>query len=65
MTWGNLIKKIQNAYGGLLDSLSIERKLNNIQMEWVQFDICDYDTKQVEVVPFFHYEFEFFFTNGN
>ena len=34
MTYGNLIKnKIQQVFGGWFDSLSIERKLNDDQME--------------------------------
>ena len=56
MTYENLIKnKIQNAFGSLFDSLSIERKLNDDQMECMQFGICDYAPRQVEEVPFFHY----------
>ena len=56
MTYGNLIKnKIQHAFGGLFDSLSIERKLNDDQMECMQFGICDYAPWQVEEVAFFHY----------
>ena len=34
MNYGNLIKKkIQHAFGGLFDTLSIERKLTDDQME--------------------------------
>ena len=56
MTYGNLIKnKIQHLFCGLFDSLSIERKLTDAQNECMQFDICDYDPRQVEKVPFFHY----------
>jgi len=56
MTYGNLIKnKIQNGFGGLFDTLSIERKLNDAQMECMQFGICAYSPRQVEEVPFFHY----------
>jgi len=56
MIYRNLIKnKIQLAFGGLFDSLSIERKLTDAQMECMQFGICDYATRQVEEVPFFHY----------
>jgi len=56
MTYVNLIKnKIQHAFGGLFDTFSIERKLTDAQMEYMQFGICDYATKQVEEVPFFHY----------
>ena len=49
MTFGNLIKnKIQHGFGGLFDTLSIERKLTDDQMECMQFDICDYAPRQVE-----------------
>ena len=49
MTYGKLIKnKIQNVFGGLFDSLSIERKLTDAQMECMQFGICDYAPRQVE-----------------
>ncbi len=54
MTYGNLIKnKIQHAIGCLFDTLSIERKLTDAQMEYLQFGICDYAPRQVEEVPFF------------
>ena len=56
MAYVNLIKnKIQNAFGGLLEKLSIDRKLTNDQMECMQFGICNYIPRQVEEVPFFHY----------
>ena len=56
MTYGNLIKnKIIQVFGGLLDILSIERKLTDDQMECMQFGICNYAPRQVEEVPFFHY----------
>ena len=56
MAFSNLIKNnIQRAFGGLFDTLSIERKLTDIQMECMQFGICDYAPRQVEEVPFFHY----------
>ena len=58
MTCVNLIKnKIQHAFGGLFDTLAIERKLKltDAQMECMQFGICDYAPRQVEEVPFFHY----------
>ena len=55
MTYINLIKnKIQHAFG-LFDTLSIERKLTDAQMECRQFGICDYAPRQVEEIPFFHY----------
>ena len=38
MTYRNLIKnKIQHAFGGLFDRLSIERKITDAQMECMQF----------------------------
>ena len=56
MTYGNLIKnKIQHLFGFLFDTLSIERKLTDAQMECMQFGICDYTPRRVEEVPFFHY----------
>ena len=56
MTYGNLIRnKIQYAFGGLFDTLSIERKLTDAQMEYMQFGICDFTRRQVKEVPFFHY----------
>ena len=56
MTYGNLIKnKIQHGFGGLFVTLSIGRKLNDSQMECMQFGICDYAPRQVEEIPFFHY----------
>ena len=56
MTYGNLIKnKIQYGFGCLFESLSIERKLTDDQMECMHFGICDYAPRQVEEVPFFHY----------
>jgi len=56
MAYRNLIKnKVEHAFVSLLDTLSIERKLTDAQMECMQFGICDYAPKQVEEVPFFHY----------
>ena len=56
MTYENLIKKkIQHAFGGLFDTLSIERKLTDAQTECMQFGICEYSPRQVKEVPFFHY----------
>ena len=56
MNYGNLIKnKIQHVFGSLFDSLSIERKLTDAQMECMQFGICDYVLRLVKEVPFFHY----------
>ena len=56
MTCGNPIKhKIQNLVDSWLEIFSIDRKLNDDQMECMQFGICDYAPRQVEEVPFFHY----------
>ena len=56
MSYGNLIKnKIQHLLGVFFDTLSIERKLTDAQLECMQFGICDYAPRQVEEVPFFHY----------
>ena len=56
MTYVNQIKnKIQHVCGGFFDTLSIEKKLTDDQMECMQFGICDYSPRQVEEVPFFHY----------
>ena len=56
MTYGNLIKnKIQHIIGNLFNTLSIERKLTDAQMECMQFGICDYAPSKVKEVPFFHY----------
>ena len=56
MIYENLIKnKIQHAFGGLLETFSIERKLTDDQMEFMQFGICNYAPRKVEEVPFFHY----------
>jgi len=56
MTYENLIKnKIQHVFGSLFDSLSIKRKLTDAQMECMQFGICNYASRQLEEVPFFHY----------
>ena len=53
MTYGNLIKnKIQQAFGGLFDTLSIKRKLTDDQMECKEFGICNYAQILVKVFPF-------------
>ena len=53
MTYGNLIK-IQKAFGGFFDKLAIEKKITDVQMECMQFGICDYAPRQVDEIPFFH-----------
>jgi len=56
MTCVNPIKnKIQYVFGGLFDTLSNERKQTYVQMESIQFGICDYSPRQVEKVSSFHY----------
>ena len=56
MTYENLIKnKIQHVFDDFFDSLSIERKLTDAQMECMQFGICEYAPRQVEDLSFFHY----------
>ena len=46
MTCRNPIK-IQHIFGDLFDNLSIERKLTDAQMQYMQFGICDYAPRQV------------------
>ena len=54
MTCGNRIKhKIQNLIDIWLDIFSVKMKLTVNQMECMQFGICDYLPRKVEVVPFF------------
>jgi len=56
MTYRNLIKnKIQHAFGGLFDKLSIKRILTDALMVCMQFGICDYAPRHVKEIPFFHY----------
>ena len=55
MTCGKPIKhKIKNIFSNWSDTLSIERKLTDDQLECMQFDICEYSSRQVEAVPFFN-----------
>ena len=51
MTIGNLI----NTFNYFINAISFERKLNDEQMECMQFGICNYSPKRVKDVPFFHY----------
>ena len=54
MTYGNQIKnKIQHAFGGLFDTLSIERKLTDAQMECMQFGILIMLQEKLRKFPFF------------
>ena len=54
MTYGNLIKnKIQYAFGGLFDTLSIERKLTDTQMKCMQFGLVLMLQHKLRKFPFF------------
>ena len=56
MTCGNPFKhKIQKFVRNLLYLFSVEEKINDEQMECMQFGICDYVPKQVEEIPYFHF----------
>ena len=61
MTCVNLFKnKIENILSYSFNIFSIERKLTDDQMECMQFGICDYAPRQVEEVPFFIINLNFF-----
>ena len=54
MTYGNLIKnKIQHVFGSLLNSLSIERKLTDAQMECMQLVFVIMLQDKLRRFPFF------------
>ena len=56
MTCGNPFKhKIQKVVGNFLDIFSVEKKINDEQMECTQFGICDYVPKKIEEIPYFHF----------
>ena len=56
MTFGNPLKnKIQKLFSNFLDIFSVEEKINDKQMECMQFGICDYAPKQVEEIPYYHF----------
>ena len=56
MTCGNPIKhKLQKAFDNWLDMFSVERKTSDEQMECMQFGICDYATKKIDEIPYFHF----------
>ena len=56
MNCGNPFKhKIQKVVGNFLDIFSIEKKITDEQMECMQFGICDYASKQVEEIPYYHF----------
>ena len=45
--------KFQKAFNSFIDAISFERKLSDHQMEYMQFGLCEYSSKQLEEVPFF------------
>ena len=56
MTCGNPIKhKIQKVFDNIIDMFSVEEKINDEQMECMQFGICKFTSKQVEEIPYFHF----------
>ena len=56
MSYGNPFKhKIQRLVGNFLDKFLIERKPTDEEIECMQFGICDYEPKQVEEIPYFHF----------
>ena len=66
MNYINLIKnKIQDAFGSLFDTLSIERKLTDAQMECMQYRICDYAQDKLRRFPFFIINLNLFKKEGH
>ena len=56
MSCGNPFRhKIQKVVGNFLDIFSVKRKQTYEEMECMQFGICDYEPKQVEEIPYFHF----------
>ena len=56
MTCGNPFKhKIQKVLENFLNLFSVEEKINDEQMECLQFGICNYAPKKVEEIPYFHF----------
>ena len=56
MSCGNPIKhNFQNVFNSFISAILFDRKLNDDQMECIQFGICNYSPKQVEEIPFSHY----------
>ena len=56
MTYENPFKhKIQKVVENFLDIFSVEKKINDKQMECMQFGICDYAPKKIEEIPYFHF----------
>ena len=56
MTCGNPFKhKIKKVVKNFIDMFSVEERINDEQMECLQFGICDFAPKQVEEIPYFHF----------
>ena len=56
MTCGNPLKhKIQKLLDNFFDIFLVEKKTTDEQMECMQFGICDYNPKQPEEIPYFHF----------
>ena len=56
MTYRNpLTDKILKIVGNFLDIFSVEEKITDVQMECMQFGICDYAPKQVKEIQYFHF----------
>ena len=50
---GSLSARV-NAFNSFIEVISLERKLSDDQIECMQFGICDYTSRKVEELPFFH-----------
>ena len=56
MTFRNQLKNnLKKVHSSWLDMFSVKRKLNDDQIECMQFGICNYVPRKVREVPFFHY----------
>ena len=47
--------KMQKVVGNFIDIFLVEKKITDSQMECMQFGICNYDQKQVDDIPYFHF----------
>ena len=55
MTCGNPFKHKIKKVVNLIGMFSVKERINDVQMECMQFGICDYSPKQVEEIPYFHF----------
>ena len=56
MTCGNPFKhKIKKVVNNFNEMFSVKERINDEQMECMQFGICDFAPKQVEEIPYFHF----------